>query len=587
MPPQLWPQRGGRQRGWKGQRGGVGLWLGGCCSRCLLSAAAGRQRRSGRPWRGSCRSGLGAAACATLLPSSWLALLHLGERAVQGSQAAVGGRRRCRMRSDQGVRAATKKLQVREPWARLVQSVPLPCRGGDGAAAAAAAAAALMAAAGVADRPAHQRISSVLAPHQASRGALQARLSGPCGPGAAFDPRARVRDCVSAISDYSDTDQRPKAPRRALWRPQRPRCPWTRARCRCSPSGARVGVRMPRSRLPDRARLSRHCRRRRLPPAACRLPADRPTPSTGAAERRDAARRALLDALDAVRGRKALVMEAGFAAPLGLLADALTLREHGVEVWVSRGGSLWVEPGTRQGWGTGHPLCLLAADRGWAAPGWGLPSRPGGRAAGSRRFAAAPATLPAPPQLLPAGAAALCGGCPAGQGRAPGARQPLLCRCSSPLRSPLCLRGGPLRARGAAAAAAAAAAPRAAARQPSIRRCGLQASQPTRAPHPHNLHTTPPLSLAAAPQPGRWFTSRTAAWTRCRQWPSTSRCARGGSACGAWARRLQQAAHCCGCAAASALMPMGQPCCQQPCRNAAPSPPPPQPQRRRAHLPPL
>ncbi|KAL4448622.1 hypothetical protein ABPG75_005841 [Micractinium tetrahymenae] len=48
---------------------------------------------------------------------------------------------------------------------------------------------------------------------------------------------------------------------------------------------------------------------------------------------RDAARRALLDALDAIRGRKALVLEAPFAAPLGLVADALTLKEHGVEVF--------------------------------------------------------------------------------------------------------------------------------------------------------------------------------------------------------------------------------------------------------------
>jgi hypothetical protein len=48
--------------------------------------------------------------------------------------------------------------------------------------------------------------------------------------------------------------------------------------------------------------------------------------------RRDAARRGLLDLLDSVRGRKALVLEACFAAPLGLIADALTLKEHGVEV---------------------------------------------------------------------------------------------------------------------------------------------------------------------------------------------------------------------------------------------------------------
>ncbi|PRW45043.1 vacuolar -sorting-associated 33-like protein [Chlorella sorokiniana] len=48
---------------------------------------------------------------------------------------------------------------------------------------------------------------------------------------------------------------------------------------------------------------------------------------------RDAARRALLDLLDSIRGRKALVLEAPFAAPLGLIADALTLKEHGVEVF--------------------------------------------------------------------------------------------------------------------------------------------------------------------------------------------------------------------------------------------------------------
>ncbi|KAL4424634.1 hypothetical protein ABPG77_002252 [Micractinium sp. CCAP 211/92] len=48
---------------------------------------------------------------------------------------------------------------------------------------------------------------------------------------------------------------------------------------------------------------------------------------------RDAARRTLLDALDAIRGRKALVLEAAFASPLGLVADALTLKEHGVEVF--------------------------------------------------------------------------------------------------------------------------------------------------------------------------------------------------------------------------------------------------------------
>jgi hypothetical protein len=47
--------------------------------------------------------------------------------------------------------------------------------------------------------------------------------------------------------------------------------------------------------------------------------------------------------LDSVRGRKALVLEAGFAAPLGLIADALTLKEHGVEVWVVLGCCKLVE----------------------------------------------------------------------------------------------------------------------------------------------------------------------------------------------------------------------------------------------------
>lgn len=53
---------------------------------------------------------------------------------------------------------------------------------------------------------------------------------------------------------------------------------------------------------------------------------------------RDAARRALLDLLDSIRGRKALVLEAAFASPLGLVADALTLKEHGVEVCVCGSG---------------------------------------------------------------------------------------------------------------------------------------------------------------------------------------------------------------------------------------------------------
>jgi hypothetical protein len=69
------------------------------------------------------------------------------------------------------------------------------------------------------------------------------------------------------------------------------------------------------------AAAARRCRR---PPAAAA--------ATTASPRRDAARRQLLDLLDSIRGRKALVLEAGFAAPLGLIADALTLKEHGVEV---------------------------------------------------------------------------------------------------------------------------------------------------------------------------------------------------------------------------------------------------------------
>lgn len=33
-----------------------------------------------------------------------------------------------------------------------------------------------------------------------------------------------------------------------------------------------------------------------------------------------------------VRGRKALVLEGDFASPLGLIVDAVTLKEHGVEM---------------------------------------------------------------------------------------------------------------------------------------------------------------------------------------------------------------------------------------------------------------
>lgn len=75
-----------------------------------------------------------------------------------------------------------------------------------------------------------------------------------------------------------------------------------------------------------------------MPPGAPRLPPPSTLPFPPAllalifALIRDAARKALLDVLDTIRGRKALVLEAPFAAPLGLVADALTLKEHGVEV---------------------------------------------------------------------------------------------------------------------------------------------------------------------------------------------------------------------------------------------------------------
>lgn len=42
----------------------------------------------------------------------------------------------------------------------------------------------------------------------------------------------------------------------------------------------------------------------------------------------------LLAELDAVPGRKALVLEKDFALPLSLVAEAATLREHGVETCV-------------------------------------------------------------------------------------------------------------------------------------------------------------------------------------------------------------------------------------------------------------
>ncbi|KDD72752.1 hypothetical protein H632_c2939p0, partial [Helicosporidium sp. ATCC 50920] len=46
---------------------------------------------------------------------------------------------------------------------------------------------------------------------------------------------------------------------------------------------------------------------------------------------RDEDRAMLLAELDAVPGRKALVLEKDFALPLSLVAEAATLREHGVE----------------------------------------------------------------------------------------------------------------------------------------------------------------------------------------------------------------------------------------------------------------
>lgn len=45
------------------------------------------------------------------------------------------------------------------------------------------------------------------------------------------------------------------------------------------------------------------------------------------------ARRQLLDLLDTVRGKKALVLEPHFVQPLGFIVDALTLKEHGVEMF--------------------------------------------------------------------------------------------------------------------------------------------------------------------------------------------------------------------------------------------------------------
>lgn len=83
----------------------------------------------------------------------------------------------------------------------------------------------------------------------------------------------------------------------------------------------------PASEAPDRAQAAAILR---LRAAAAAATASKPCPPLRSS--RDAARRALLEQLDAIRGRKALVLEASFAAPLGLVADALALKEHGVEV---------------------------------------------------------------------------------------------------------------------------------------------------------------------------------------------------------------------------------------------------------------
>ena len=56
--------------------------------------------------------------------------------------------------------------------------------------------------------------------------------------------------------------------------------------------------------------------------AAARQSRQRPPPLTSP----------LLSTPAQVRGRKALVIEAEFASPLGLVAEALTLKEHGVEM---------------------------------------------------------------------------------------------------------------------------------------------------------------------------------------------------------------------------------------------------------------
>lgn len=129
-----------------------------------------------------------------------------------------------------------------------------------------------------------------------------------------------------------------------------------------------------------------------------------------------------------VRGRKALVLEADFAAPLGLIAEALSLKEHGVEMCVGHGRDSGesLSPGRLEGAGPREPwhpaafgalVCRAAARscghcRGWTAPP---------PAAGRPPPLPAHLALPQPPlaeQVLRAGPAALCGGCHGGPGGA-------------------------------------------------------------------------------------------------------------------------------------------------------------------------
>ncbi len=46
---------------------------------------------------------------------------------------------------------------------------------------------------------------------------------------------------------------------------------------------------------------------------------------------RDTARRTVLNVLDSVRGKKALIIETSFAGSLGLITDVQMLKEHGIE----------------------------------------------------------------------------------------------------------------------------------------------------------------------------------------------------------------------------------------------------------------